>query len=99
MHTHGDRVNRFKVMYDAIPPSVEVLTSAIEPQVRSSATRKSEEKVWCGLRFYAFTDFHFQRLDRVDADIKLRLNRLMGDVFRQPRFQIVIDIALLTIYY
>ena len=31
MHTNGDRVNRFKVMYDAIPPSVEVLASAIEP--------------------------------------------------------------------
>jgi len=32
MHTHGDRVNRFKVMYDAVPPSVEVLASAIEPR-------------------------------------------------------------------
>lgn len=28
MHTHGDRVNRFKVMYDAVPPSVEVLATA-----------------------------------------------------------------------
>lgn len=25
MHTHGDRVNRFKLMYDAVPPTVEVL--------------------------------------------------------------------------
>lgn len=31
MHTNGDRVNRFKVMYDAVPPSVEVLASAIQP--------------------------------------------------------------------
>jgi len=28
MHTDGDRVNRFKVMYDAVPPSVEVLATA-----------------------------------------------------------------------
>ena len=28
MHTDGDRVNRFKVMYDAVPPSVEVLDTA-----------------------------------------------------------------------
>lgn len=28
MHNVGDRVNRFKVMYNAIPPSVEVLASA-----------------------------------------------------------------------
>jgi hypothetical protein len=31
MHTDGDRVNRFKVMYDAVPPSVEVLASATSP--------------------------------------------------------------------
>ena len=29
MHTDGDRVNRFKVMYDAVPPSVEVLATAV----------------------------------------------------------------------
>jgi hypothetical protein len=28
MHTDGDRVNRFKVMYDAVPPSVEELAKA-----------------------------------------------------------------------
>jgi len=28
LHTHGERVNRFKVMYDAVPPAVEVLSSA-----------------------------------------------------------------------
>jgi hypothetical protein len=28
MHNVGDRVNRFKVMYDAVPPSVEVLAAA-----------------------------------------------------------------------
>ena len=28
MHNVGDRVNRFKVMYDAVPPSVEVLATA-----------------------------------------------------------------------
>ncbi len=28
MHNAGDRVNRFKVMYDAVPPSVEVLDTA-----------------------------------------------------------------------
>jgi len=28
MHNDGDRVNRFKVMYDAVPPSVEVLAAA-----------------------------------------------------------------------
>ena len=28
MHTDGDLVNRFKVMYDNVPPSVEVLASA-----------------------------------------------------------------------
>ena len=27
MHTDGDRVNRFKVMYDAVPPSIEVLAT------------------------------------------------------------------------
>ena len=27
MHNVGDRVNRFKVMYDAVPPSVEVLAT------------------------------------------------------------------------
>jgi len=31
MHTDGDRVNRFKVMYDAVPPSVEVLATATRP--------------------------------------------------------------------
>jgi hypothetical protein len=31
MHTDGDRVNRFKVMYDAVPPSVEVLATANNP--------------------------------------------------------------------
>jgi len=31
MHTDGDRVNRFKVMYDAVPPSVEVLATAAGP--------------------------------------------------------------------
>ena len=31
MHTDGDRVNRFKVMYDAVPPSVEVLATATMP--------------------------------------------------------------------
>ncbi len=31
MHTDGDRVNRFKVMYDAVPPSVEVLATATNP--------------------------------------------------------------------
>ena len=31
MHTVGDRVNRFKVMYDAVPPSVEVLVTATNP--------------------------------------------------------------------
>ena len=31
MHTDGDRVNRFKVMYDAVPPSVEVLATATSP--------------------------------------------------------------------
>jgi len=30
MHTVGERVNRFKVMYDAVPPGVEVLASAYE---------------------------------------------------------------------
>jgi hypothetical protein len=29
LHTDGDRVNRFKVMYDAVPPSVEVLATAV----------------------------------------------------------------------
>ena len=28
MHNVGDRVSRFKVMYDAVPPSVEVLATA-----------------------------------------------------------------------
>jgi hypothetical protein len=28
MHSDGDRVNRFKVMYDAVPPTVEVLDTA-----------------------------------------------------------------------
>ncbi len=28
MHSIGDRVNRFKVMYDAVPPTVEVLATA-----------------------------------------------------------------------
>ena len=28
MHTDSERVNRFKVMYDAVPPSVEVLATA-----------------------------------------------------------------------
>ncbi|MDX2479857.1 MAG: Ig-like domain-containing protein [Desulfuromusa sp.] len=28
MHNSGDRVNRFKVMYDAVPPSVEILAEA-----------------------------------------------------------------------
>ena len=27
MHNVGDRVNRFKVMYDAVPPSVEELAT------------------------------------------------------------------------
>jgi hypothetical protein len=31
MHTVGDRVNRFKVMYDAVPPSVELLATATSP--------------------------------------------------------------------
>jgi len=31
MHTDADRVNRFKVMYDAVPPSVEVLATATRP--------------------------------------------------------------------
>ena len=31
MHTTGDRVNRYKVMYDAVPPSVEVLATATSP--------------------------------------------------------------------
>jgi hypothetical protein len=31
MHNTGDRVNRFKVMYDAVPPSVEVLAIATQP--------------------------------------------------------------------
>jgi hypothetical protein len=31
MHTDGDRVNRFKVMYDAVPPSVEELATATRP--------------------------------------------------------------------
>jgi hypothetical protein len=31
MHTVGDRVNRFKVMYDAVPPRVEVLATATKP--------------------------------------------------------------------
>ncbi len=31
MHTDGDRVNRFKVMYDAVPPSTEVLATASSP--------------------------------------------------------------------
>ncbi len=31
MHTDGDRVNRFKVMYDAVPPGVEVLATATSP--------------------------------------------------------------------
>jgi hypothetical protein len=31
MHTDGDRVNRFKVMYDAIPPTVEILATATSP--------------------------------------------------------------------
>lgn len=30
MHNVGDRVNRFKVMYDAVPPSVEVLATVIK---------------------------------------------------------------------
>jgi len=28
LHSHGDKVNRFKVMYDAVPPTVEELASA-----------------------------------------------------------------------
>jgi len=31
MHNTGDRVNRFKVMYDAVPPTVEVLATATSP--------------------------------------------------------------------
>lgn len=31
MHNTGDRVNRFKVMYDAVPPTVEVLDTANSP--------------------------------------------------------------------
>jgi hypothetical protein len=31
MHNTGDRVNRFKVMYDAVPPTVEVLDTATSP--------------------------------------------------------------------
>ena len=31
MHNAGDRVNRFKVMYDEVPPSVEVLATATNP--------------------------------------------------------------------
>ena len=31
LHNAGDRVNRFKVMYDAVPPSVEVLDTATSP--------------------------------------------------------------------
>lgn len=31
MHNTGDRVNRFKVMYDAVPPKVEVLATATSP--------------------------------------------------------------------
>jgi hypothetical protein len=31
LHTVGDRVNRFKVMYDAVPPSVELLDMAMTP--------------------------------------------------------------------
>lgn len=31
MHTDGDRVNRFKVMYDTVPPSVEVLSTDTSP--------------------------------------------------------------------
>jgi hypothetical protein len=30
MHSDGGRVNRFKVMYDAVPPSVEVLATAVK---------------------------------------------------------------------
>jgi len=30
MHNVGDRVNRFKVMYDAVPPSVEVLAETVK---------------------------------------------------------------------
>ena len=31
MHNVGDRVNRFKVMYDAVPPTVEVLATTATP--------------------------------------------------------------------
>ena len=31
MHNDGDRVNRFKLMYDAVPPSVELLATATNP--------------------------------------------------------------------
>jgi hypothetical protein len=31
MHNTGDRINRFKVMYDAVPPTVEVLDTATSP--------------------------------------------------------------------
>jgi hypothetical protein len=31
MHTDGDRVNRFKVMYDVVQPSVEVLAIVNNP--------------------------------------------------------------------
>jgi hypothetical protein len=31
MHTDGDRVNRFKVMYDVVQPSVEVLATVTNP--------------------------------------------------------------------
>lgn len=41
MHTDGELVNRFKVMYDAIPPSVEVLASAIEPWTRTELATMS----------------------------------------------------------
>jgi hypothetical protein len=31
MHNTGDRVNRFKVMYDQVPPTVEILATATSP--------------------------------------------------------------------
>jgi hypothetical protein len=31
MHNTGDRVNRFKVMYDQVPPTVETLATATSP--------------------------------------------------------------------
>jgi hypothetical protein len=30
MHNDGDSINRFKLMYDAVPPSVEVLATVIK---------------------------------------------------------------------